>query len=117
MSRPKRVPSAGLRGAARRTRSSSRGTTTVKLAMRFDGPADPDTPYMYHCHLLYHEDLGMMGSSWSSRRARRRAGCAHRTHARGTERSAPKPFGAAHAAGVAQEQPRANRAGGVVSAG
>ncbi|MEV6394150.1 multicopper oxidase domain-containing protein [Streptomyces sp. NPDC051907] len=34
---------------------------TVKLAMRFEGPADPDTPYMYHCHLLYHEDLGMMG--------------------------------------------------------
>lgn len=37
------------------------GGQTVKLAMRFDGPADPDTPYMYHCHLLYHEDLGMMG--------------------------------------------------------
>ncbi|WP_415952407.1 multicopper oxidase family protein [Streptomyces sp. KLOTTS4A1] len=37
------------------------GGTTVKLAMRFDGPADPDTPYMYHCHLLYHEDAGMMG--------------------------------------------------------
>ncbi|MFB7652540.1 MULTISPECIES: multicopper oxidase family protein [unclassified Streptomyces] len=35
--------------------------TTMKLAMRFDGPADPDTPYMYHCHLLYHEDQGMMG--------------------------------------------------------
>ncbi|MEU6881329.1 multicopper oxidase domain-containing protein [Streptomyces sp. NPDC046712] len=35
--------------------------TTVKLAMRFDGPADPNTPYMYHCHLLYHEDAGMMG--------------------------------------------------------
>ncbi|OAH16266.1 multicopper oxidase family protein [Streptomyces jeddahensis] len=35
--------------------------TTVKLAMRFDGPADPDSPYMYHCHLLYHEDEGMMG--------------------------------------------------------
>ncbi|WP_137993888.1 multicopper oxidase family protein [Streptomyces vilmorinianum] len=35
--------------------------TTMKLAMRFDGPADPDTPYMYHCHLLYHEDAGMMG--------------------------------------------------------
>ncbi|WP_405806684.1 multicopper oxidase domain-containing protein [Streptomyces sp. NBC_00210] len=34
---------------------------TVKLAMRFEGPADPETPYMYHCHLLYHEDLGMMG--------------------------------------------------------
>jgi FtsP/CotA-like multicopper oxidase with cupredoxin domain len=35
--------------------------TTMKLALRFDGPADPDTPYMYHCHLLYHEDAGMMG--------------------------------------------------------
>ncbi len=35
--------------------------TTMKLALRFDGPADPDTPYMYHCHLLYHEDRGMMG--------------------------------------------------------
>jgi hypothetical protein len=29
--------------------------------MPFDGPADPDTPYMYHCHLLYHEDRRMMG--------------------------------------------------------
>ncbi|MFD4138781.1 multicopper oxidase family protein [Streptomyces sp. NPDC058572] len=37
------------------------GSQTVKLAMRFTGPADPDTPYMYHCHLLYHEDIGMMG--------------------------------------------------------
>lgn len=27
--------------------------TTMKIALRFDGPADPDTPYMYHCHLLY----------------------------------------------------------------
>lgn len=33
----------------------------LRLAMRFDGPADPDTPYMYHCHLLRHEDGGMMG--------------------------------------------------------
>ncbi|MGN9759296.1 multicopper oxidase family protein [Streptomyces sp. SD31] len=35
--------------------------TAMKLALRFTGPADPDTPYMYHCHLLYHEDEGMMG--------------------------------------------------------
>lgn len=35
--------------------------TTMKLALRFTGPADPDTPYMYHCHMLYHEDTGMMG--------------------------------------------------------
>ncbi|WP_431040489.1 multicopper oxidase family protein [Streptomyces sp. P1-3] len=38
-----------------------RPQTTVRIALRFDGPADPDTPYMYHCHLLYHEDAGMMG--------------------------------------------------------
>ncbi|MEU5519129.1 multicopper oxidase domain-containing protein [Streptomyces sp. NPDC047860] len=36
-------------------------TVTMKLALRFTGPADPDTPYMYHCHLLYHGDEGMMG--------------------------------------------------------
>ncbi|MFH0516679.1 multicopper oxidase family protein [Streptomyces sp. M41] len=35
--------------------------TTMRLALRFTGPADPHTPYMYHCHLLYHEDEGMMG--------------------------------------------------------
>ncbi|MFC4123485.1 multicopper oxidase family protein [Nocardia rhizosphaerae] len=35
--------------------------TTATVTMRFDGPADPDTPYMYHCHLLWHEDRGMMG--------------------------------------------------------
>ncbi|MFI9511130.1 multicopper oxidase family protein [Nocardia sp. NPDC052566] len=34
---------------------------TVTLAMRFTGPADPNSPYMYHCHLLWHEDQGMMG--------------------------------------------------------
>lgn len=34
---------------------------SVRLALRFDGPADPDMPYMYHCHLLWHEDTGMMG--------------------------------------------------------
>jgi blue copper oxidase len=34
---------------------------TVRLAMRFTDYADPDTPYMYHCHLLQHEDNGMMG--------------------------------------------------------
>lgn len=52
-------PPAELRGA--KDTVFVPGNTTVKLVMRFDGPADPDTPYMYHCHLLYHEDLGMMG--------------------------------------------------------
>ena len=32
-----------------------------RLAMRFRDHTDPNTPYMYHCHLLQHEDDGMMG--------------------------------------------------------
>ncbi|GAB3440437.1 multicopper oxidase family protein [Actinophytocola sediminis] len=32
-----------------------------RLAMRFSDHADQDSPYMYHCHLLTHEDEGMMG--------------------------------------------------------
>lgn len=33
----------------------------VEIVMRFADYADPDTPYMYHCHVLFHEDQGMMG--------------------------------------------------------
>ena len=33
----------------------------LRLVLRFEDYADPDTPYMYHCHLLWHEDQGMMG--------------------------------------------------------
>ena len=33
----------------------------VELLVRFADYADPDTPYMFHCHLLRHEDQGMMG--------------------------------------------------------
>jgi FtsP/CotA-like multicopper oxidase with cupredoxin domain len=35
--------------------------TSMTLLMRFAGYADPDFPYMFHCHLLTHEDRGMMG--------------------------------------------------------
>lgn len=35
--------------------------TIVRLLMRFPQYADPDSPYMFHCHLLRHEDQGMMG--------------------------------------------------------
>lgn len=35
---------------------------TVTFVTRFDDFADATTPYMYHCHLLHHEDDGMMGS-------------------------------------------------------
>ncbi|MBK6629522.1 MAG: multicopper oxidase domain-containing protein [Flavobacteriales bacterium] len=34
---------------------------SVRVITRFDDFADPDMPYMYHCHLLMHEDEGMMG--------------------------------------------------------
>ncbi len=34
---------------------------TIRIIARFSEHADPTTPYMYHCHLLRHEDRGMMG--------------------------------------------------------
>lgn len=33
----------------------------VHVIMRFPEFSDPHTPYMYHCHILEHEDMGMMG--------------------------------------------------------
>ncbi|MGH3657939.1 MAG: multicopper oxidase domain-containing protein, partial [Micromonosporaceae bacterium] len=35
--------------------------STVRLAVEFGTHTDPRTPYMYHCHILRHEDGGMMG--------------------------------------------------------
>ncbi|MFD6176171.1 MULTISPECIES: multicopper oxidase family protein [unclassified Isoptericola] len=34
---------------------------TYRLLLRFDDYADDAMPYMYHCHMLLHEDEGMMG--------------------------------------------------------
>ncbi len=34
---------------------------TVRLIMQFNDYADPHVPYMFHCHILEHEDKGMMG--------------------------------------------------------
>lgn len=34
---------------------------SADLLVRFEDYTDPDTPYMFHCHLLWHEDRGMMG--------------------------------------------------------
>lgn len=34
---------------------------TYRLLVRFEDYADPTMPYMYHCHMLLHEDEGMMG--------------------------------------------------------
>jgi len=33
----------------------------VRFATTFEDYADPSTPYMFHCHILEHEDRGMMG--------------------------------------------------------
>lgn len=33
----------------------------TELLMRFDHTATKQAPYMYHCHILEHEDSGMMG--------------------------------------------------------
>ena len=33
----------------------------VVIAARFDSYTNPSTPYMFHCHILDHEELGMMG--------------------------------------------------------
>jgi FtsP/CotA-like multicopper oxidase with cupredoxin domain len=35
--------------------------STARLLIRFGSYTDPDFPYMFHCHLLTHEDAGMMG--------------------------------------------------------
>ena len=34
---------------------------TVKVITQFGEYADTDKPYMFHCHILEHEDAGMMG--------------------------------------------------------
>ena len=33
----------------------------MRVIKQFVDYADSETPYMYHCHLLEHEDAGMMG--------------------------------------------------------
>ncbi len=35
---------------------------TIRFITKFDDFADEHVPYMYHCHLLHHEDEGMMGT-------------------------------------------------------
>ncbi|MFJ9582940.1 multicopper oxidase family protein [Streptomyces acidicola] len=37
------------------------GKTKIRVAVEFGRHTDPKNPYMYHCHILKHEDKGMMG--------------------------------------------------------
>jgi blue copper oxidase len=32
-----------------------------EVLVKFDYEAPENAPYMYHCHILEHEDYGMMG--------------------------------------------------------
>ena len=34
---------------------------TVRIVKRFHDYEDSVNPYMFHCHILEHEDVGMMG--------------------------------------------------------
>lgn len=34
---------------------------TIRFITKFEDFVDPDVPYMFHCHNLFHEDGGMMG--------------------------------------------------------
>ena len=34
---------------------------TVRVIMRMPEYSNPNLPYMFHCHILEHEDMGMMG--------------------------------------------------------
>lgn len=36
-------------------------STTIRIAVRFGTHTSRTQPYMFHCHMLEHEDLGMMG--------------------------------------------------------
>jgi bilirubin oxidase len=38
-----------------------RSEEVVRIVIRFADYADPHLPYMFHCHNLEHEDMGMMG--------------------------------------------------------
>ena len=52
---------ARLPDRAARTPCSCRRRRSVRLACSSARYTDPVSPYMYHCHILRHEDKGMMG--------------------------------------------------------
>ena len=92
--RRRRAAAAGARRAGR-TRCSCRRAAPIRIVGRFDDYADPTTPYMFHCHILRHEDNGMMGQfvvvepgrSRSAVRSRRHGRRADGSHARGRQPS------------------------------
>ncbi|MDQ0937262.1 multicopper oxidase family protein [Streptomyces turgidiscabies] len=73
-------PEAWQRGPKDTVRVPSGGT--VRLAVALPSHTDSKIPYMYHCHILRHEDLGMMGQFTVVKP--------------GTENSAPRTIDSAH---------------------
>jgi suppressor of ftsI len=73
-------PDAWLRGPKDTVRVPPGGT--MRLAVALPTYTDPKTPYMYHCHILRHEDVGMMGQ--------------FTVVEPGTESSAPRTTGGTH---------------------
>ncbi len=59
LSRNSRLPYANERGL--KDTVLLYGQETVEVAVKFDYVATRQFPYMYHCHILEHEDAGMMG--------------------------------------------------------
>ena len=53
--------------------------TSIRIAVPIGRYADPQHPYMYHCHLLFHEDQGMMGQFLVTRPGQATSGGGH-TH-------------------------------------
>ncbi len=47
--------------AGSRTRCSLPPGATARLLAEFSDYADASSPYVFHCHLLAHEDNGIMG--------------------------------------------------------
>ena len=45
---------------------------TVRFLVELGDYADPETPYMFHCHVLQHQDRGMMGQFVVTEAVRRR---------------------------------------------
>jgi blue copper oxidase len=54
--------------------------STVRLLVRFPGYGDPAVPYMFHCHLLQHEDSGMMGQFVVVQPGQPPTGSSHQQH-------------------------------------
>ncbi len=59
LDRDGKPPHAGERGLKDTVVVNSR--ERVRVLLNFTDYTDPDRPYMYHCHILEHEDAGMMG--------------------------------------------------------